>query len=672
MRLVSQVNHPNIVHAYDAGPIGGWHMIVMEYVEGADLARLVKQRGPLPPALACDYVRQAALGMQHAHERGLVHRDIQPSNLLVCGEKVPGRSSTHHSPLTTHQIKIHDLGLGRLRPHADGESSKTQITMHGSDALGVSEYTAPEQALDFHKADIRADIYSLGATLFCLLTGRPPFPIQTVADKLFWLQQTAAPPVEQFRPDLPPGLGAVVGRMLAREPQDRYQTPAEVAQALAPFADKHCDAGPEVVAQASSLGYGGQARTLTPRGPGTRLVSALRGRGRWILFLLGLLLAVGVGGWTISLFLSDPKPAPEAPIPPDRAPERPMRNARLRELGDNTWVRIGPFRGRDKSSHEVPWCYDPDRRRFVRLGGRQTVHSNEIWTFDLGTLKWSLVLPHAFDPAHPNRGLATRPGYGSQRGTCYDRDNKCIWDYCNSQVPGGTHGLWKGVADLGADKWLVAVEVPGFSWPRLAYDEHARKVVSLAHDSGTFGRTYLYDPPTGKVFEGAADPNGELTGRLGMSMFPGFIYVPELKGCLFVAQAAGKFKKPGGPQMVTWLFDATSKKWRDLAPPGPTPSIRLGMGLSCDRKNGVVVLFGGISVGPTPEILDDTWIYDPVRNTWTEMKPATGPKHHYYPNRPTGPADCQMLAYDEEHNVHVLVLQRWAGDDAVWAYRYKK
>jgi serine/threonine protein kinase len=224
------VNHPNIVHAYDAGPIGGQHMIVMEYVEGIDLARRVAKSGPLPVGEACEDIRQGAVGLQHAHERGLVHRDIQPANLLLTAplrSGVPGSGSA--------VVKILDLGLGRLLKKQEDDSGKSQITMQGSNDIAFSDYTAPEQALDFHAADIRADIYALGASLFFLLTGRSPLPTGSPGERLLHLQQAGPPALEQFRKDLPPGLVPIFRRMMAWRAEDRYQMPAEVAQALAPF-----------------------------------------------------------------------------------------------------------------------------------------------------------------------------------------------------------------------------------------------------------------------------------------------------------------------------------------------------------------------------------------------------------------------------------------------------
>src|SRR5262249_17860376 len=191
---------------------------VMEFVEGTDLAKLVKQQGPLPVALACDCVRQAALGLQHAHEHGMVHRDIKPQNLM----RTP-----------SDQVKILDFGLALL---ASEVGSHDAATTFGT-ALGTADYIAPEQAHDAHTADIRADIYSLGCTLYFLLAGHPPFPDGSLMQKLTAHAQHSPTPLATIRPDLPHGLARVLDRMMAKDPALRYQTPAEVAQALTPFAE---------------------------------------------------------------------------------------------------------------------------------------------------------------------------------------------------------------------------------------------------------------------------------------------------------------------------------------------------------------------------------------------------------------------------------------------------
>jgi serine/threonine-protein kinase len=240
-QAVAQLSHPNVVRAYDADEVGGTHLFAMEYVEGIDLARLVRDRGPLPIDQACDYIRQAALGLQHAHERGMVHRDIKPSNLLVTGLREgasgggqPAGTSTFSSPqLPTPWgvVKILDMGLARLDT-TDDTLLSTQLTQDGA-VIGTPDFIAPEQAKNSHAIDIRADLYSLGCTLYYLLSGQAPFEGGTLVEKLLHHQLDPARPVEKLRPDVPPDVALVVRRLMAKRPEDRYPTPAEVADVLA-------------------------------------------------------------------------------------------------------------------------------------------------------------------------------------------------------------------------------------------------------------------------------------------------------------------------------------------------------------------------------------------------------------------------------------------------------
>src|SRR5262249_21119627 len=215
-RAAAVLDHPNIVHAYDIDEDNGLHFLVMEYVDGASLQDIVKKSGPLDPVRAAHYIHQAALGLQHAHEAGLVHRDIKPGNVLV------DRAGT---------VKILDMGLARF--FHDEEDMLTK--KFDENVLGTADYLAPEQAIDSHGVDIRADIYSLGATFYYLLTNRPPFGQATTAQKLIWHKTRRPRPITEFRSDVPDGLLAVIDRMMAKDPGQRYQTPAEVADALAPW-----------------------------------------------------------------------------------------------------------------------------------------------------------------------------------------------------------------------------------------------------------------------------------------------------------------------------------------------------------------------------------------------------------------------------------------------------
>ncbi|HEV3257053.1 MAG TPA: protein kinase [Gemmataceae bacterium] len=217
IHAAAQLSHPNVVHAYDADEVNGTHFIAMEYVAGTDLARVVKQRGPLPVPEACEYVRQAALGLQHAFDRGLVHRDIKPHNLLLTSQGAV--------------VKVLDMGLARLTAAGDEGESGT-VTQEGA-VMGTPDYIAPEQTLNSHTADIRADLYSLGCTLYHLLTGCVPFPGGSLGEKLIRHQLHEPVPVEQRRPEVPPAVAALVRKLMAKRPEERYQTPAEAAEALA-------------------------------------------------------------------------------------------------------------------------------------------------------------------------------------------------------------------------------------------------------------------------------------------------------------------------------------------------------------------------------------------------------------------------------------------------------
>src|SRR5262245_32061673 len=211
VRAAARLHHPNIVTAHDADEADGLHFLVMEHVEGRSLADLVSERGPLPVAEACECARQAALGLQHAHEQGMVHRDVKPHNLMLTPDGT---------------VKILDFGLARLARTPDGPlpagaDAVAGLTGAGT-IMGTADYVAPEQAADPRTADIRADVYSLGCTLFHLLAGRPPFEGGIVPEKIARHTAGPLPPL----PGVPSGLAAVVARMTAKDPADRYATPA--------------------------------------------------------------------------------------------------------------------------------------------------------------------------------------------------------------------------------------------------------------------------------------------------------------------------------------------------------------------------------------------------------------------------------------------------------------
>jgi serine/threonine-protein kinase len=204
--------HPNILQTHGTGQAEQTRFLVMEYAEGRSLGRLVQEQGPLPVGRACDYVRQASLGLAHALERGLVHRDMKPGNLLLTPSGV---------------VKILDLGIAGL--------AGTQVAP-AVGAAGTPDYVAPEQVAEPARADPRSDVYGLGCTLYHLLTGRPPFPGGTLQEKLCRHREEEPAAVDRLRPELPARLGGLVGAMLAKRPPERPLT-AAVAGALEPFAE---------------------------------------------------------------------------------------------------------------------------------------------------------------------------------------------------------------------------------------------------------------------------------------------------------------------------------------------------------------------------------------------------------------------------------------------------
>ena len=234
IKAVAKLDHPNIARAYDAESFGPLQAIVMEFVAGQTLHEFLKKRGRLSVMEACRCVRQACLGLQHAHERGIVHRDLKPQNLMLTQD--------------TGIIKILDFGLAKVVSENKAARGLTKTNM----TMGTYEYTAPEQALDAARADIRADIYSLGCTLYYLIAGVLPFACNSDVQLLLAHQNETPRPLCEVCPETPRELSDLVDRMLAKNPADRPQTPGEVATALLPFAKGEIPAG-QIKAPAESL-----------------------------------------------------------------------------------------------------------------------------------------------------------------------------------------------------------------------------------------------------------------------------------------------------------------------------------------------------------------------------------------------------------------------------------
>lgn len=211
-RAIAALDHPNIVQAYSVDNEEDRHYLVMEFVDGRDLQRIVEEGGPMAYEMAADAIRQAANGLAHAHSKGLIHCDIKPSNLLVNSQGV---------------VKILDLGLARL-------TGPTQTATGDDQVLGTVDFMAPEQALGT-SFDHRVDIYSLGCTLHFLLTGRPPFPEGSLHERIIKHQTEQPPSILERRPDAPKELVRIARKMMAKDPAERIQTADEVSRAMADF-----------------------------------------------------------------------------------------------------------------------------------------------------------------------------------------------------------------------------------------------------------------------------------------------------------------------------------------------------------------------------------------------------------------------------------------------------
>jgi serine/threonine protein kinase len=213
-RAVAALNHLNIIRVYDVDSEGKRHYMVMEYVPGRDLQAIVQQDGPLDFATAADYIRQTANGLAHAHSENLIHRDVKPANLLVDERNV---------------VKILDLGLALFSLQDD---SASLTVAHNENVLGTADYLAPEQAINSHTVDARADIYGLGCSFYYLLTGHPPFPEGTLAQRIAKHQSQTPADIRVDRPDCPAELVRICQRMMRKKPSERFQSAQEIADVL--------------------------------------------------------------------------------------------------------------------------------------------------------------------------------------------------------------------------------------------------------------------------------------------------------------------------------------------------------------------------------------------------------------------------------------------------------
>lgn len=367
-QAVASLDHPNIVRAYDVDHQvdrdNEIHFLVMEYVEGYSLQELVQKQGVCPFLDAAEYIRQAALGLHNAHEAGMVHRDVKPGNLLVDPNGV---------------VKVLDLGLARF---FTGDQDEDALTIrHDEKVLGTADYLAPEQALDSHTVDARADIYSLGCTMYFLLTGRPPYTEGTLAQRLMAHQTKAPPTIESLRPDTPVALAAIVRRMMAKKPEERYPTAKDAADALYGWVD--ANAAPDWRSSHSGI-YGSRSTEVSSNTiPVARPV-----------------IAMPVAAPVAPQQFSPPPDSTHAPAPETQVETE--LTSFFAALSDSQSVRTGPTSSPKQPAPVIPKQMPPQS---TILTATAPPHLNPK-----SSMKLKAVLPPA-EPAPVDGGMPTFPDF---------------------------------------------------------------------------------------------------------------------------------------------------------------------------------------------------------------------------------------------------------------------
>ena len=323
-QAIAALDHRNIVRAFNVDYEGALYYLVMEYVEGEDLEKIVERDGPLPIASAVNFIRQAADGLGHAHERGIVHRDVKPANLLVGGDDI---------------VKVLDMGLAML---ADAPGS--MVDKQGAQVGGSADFMAPEQALGERELDARADIYGLGCTLYYLLTARVPFPAENLAQAIVKHQTSPPPDLCEYRLDAPEDLAEICKSLMAKQPEERIQTAAELSELLQNWLTERgypCEAGHRTLSLSSS-GTDVRRNALPVKqdeqtssddelssfltnvkttGIEDRLAEVSADRafltaGIWAALIFGpLILGIGFGVWMLRWNPDEPPPAATKPAP---------------------------------------------------------------------------------------------------------------------------------------------------------------------------------------------------------------------------------------------------------------------------------------------------------------------------------------------------------------------
>ena len=372
IKAAGKLEHPNIVLAHDARQIDGTHLLVMEFIEGLDLGQLLERMGPLPIADACEAARQAACGLHHAHEHGLIHRDVKPSNLMLS---------------RTGAVKILDLGLARLQASPKTSQATTGVGF----AIGTPDYMAPEQASDSRDVDARSDVYGLGCTLYALLAGEPPFSDPTHRqpyEKMMAHVHEQPAPLGDRRPEVPQSLNAIVMRMLAKKPDDRLANMSEVAEGLTEFTS-----GSDL-AERLSEAVGRPVTTRistaqTPRDSNRRRVRPVHIIASVVVAALAILLALLVW-WPGHRLPPQLKPAGNSPVAcaqPQR-PEMPgwiVMSWTVRGIGrPDLWLfrPDGTQRVQITESprhFDVHPCFSPDGRQVAFVRGRELEEATSLW-----------------------------------------------------------------------------------------------------------------------------------------------------------------------------------------------------------------------------------------------------------------------------------------------------
>lgn len=391
MKLLGQLEHPNLVRATDANEEDGVHYLVMELIDGIDLSCLVRRVGQLSVADACEIVRQAAEGLQFAHQSGLVHRDVKPANIMLA--RASGNGDQQDGSVG---VKVLDLGLASAN-----ESSEDEALTSTDHVMGTIDYMAPEQLDGTRNVDIRSDIYSLGATLYKLLTGHTPFSTGEQGSRIQKIKALATQeptPVTTYRDDLPSGLVTIVNRLLNRAPSERYATPADAAEALLPHA---MDADLTGLLAAAISDVEGEPAALLVGSPGVarHSVSSARRPPRSVVQLWAAFAVLAV---VVVIVFINHNPASPPPASESLLVEKPTASIRLED-------RMLVFEDLDGSADHFT----------VRANGKTLLLQREesVFTADIGEGDGSATFSIETSEF---RGLRIAPGSGDDRVTLLD------------------------------------------------------------------------------------------------------------------------------------------------------------------------------------------------------------------------------------------------------------